>query len=206
MSLEAQALAALGRPADVGRVVDARRAAAPTGATPGDVMLVAAAELRVHGQREASRAIAERAAGWYRDRPQAEPRSEASLAGLVWALRLAERWTEAQAACRDLVGVAPDEVEYRGTLGALAARVGDRAEAMRILDELRSMDRPELFGNGSYARARIAALLGERPRAVELLRQSFAEGVRHGTRPHREMDFEPLRDDPGFKELLRPKD
>ena len=50
--------------------------------------------------------------------------------------------------------------------------------------------------------ARMAALLGERERAVNTLRNY--RGV-YDIGPHREFDFESLRDYPPFQELVRPK-
>ena len=55
---------------------------------------------------------------------------------------------------------------------------------------------------GAYGRAQIAVALGERERAMELLRQSDRwPHVSWHEDPH----FEPLWDYPPFKELLRPK-
>jgi Flp pilus assembly protein TadD len=204
-TLEADALAALGRTAQLNQLVDERLAAAPSQETPDDMMLEAAAELRAHGQRQASLAIAARAVDWYRGRLESEPDSTAWLAGLLNALRLAERWDEAAAVCRGLAARSPQDPDYLGILGALAARAGNRDEAMRISEELRQMSGPYLFGANTYRRSCIAALLGDRQGAVELLRKSFAEGRRLGVAIHCEMDLEPVWDYAPFKELLRPR-
>ena len=204
-TLEADALAALGRTAKLDQLVDERLAAAPTRETPDEMMLEAAAELRTHGQRQASLALAARAVDWYRGRLESEPDSTAWLAGLLDALRLAERWGEAAAVCRGLTARSPQDPDYLGILGALAARTGNRAEAMRISEELRQMSGPYLFGAHTYRRACIAALLGDRQGAVGLLRRSFAEGRRLGVAIHQEMDLERLWNYAPFKELLRPR-
>ncbi len=70
---------------------------------------------------------------------------------------------------------------------------------------MQRLDRPYLFGANTYWRARIAALLGERERAVSLLRDGFAQGRSYGAYLHAEYDLEPLRGYPPFEELLRPK-
>jgi TolB-like protein len=204
-TLEADALAALGRIAPLDRLVDDRLAAAPTQVTPEDMMIEAAAELRAHGHRQPSLALAGRAVDWYRSRLESEPDSAARLASLLYALRLAERWDEAAVVARRLVASSPRNPDYVGIQGALAARAGRRDEALRISDELRRMSGPYLFGAHTYRRACIAALLGDRQGAVELLRRSFAEGTRIGGAIHRELDLEPVWNYAPFGELLKPR-
>jgi tetratricopeptide (TPR) repeat protein len=203
--LEADALAALGRTAPLNLLVDERLAAAPTRETPDDMMIEAAAELRAHGQRQASLALAIRAVESCRGRLESRPDSTAWLVGLTNALRMAERWDEAAVICRDLAARSPRDPEYLGILGALAARTGKRDEAMRISGELRQMSGPYLFGAHTYRRACIAALLGDRQGAVDLLRKSLAEGTRLGVSIHRELDLEAVWDYAPFRELLRPR-
>jgi tetratricopeptide (TPR) repeat protein len=204
-TLEADALGALGRAARVNQLLDERLAEAPTQGTSGNMMLEAAAELRAHGQRQASLAVANRAVAWYRSGLGSESDSSAWLPGLVDALRWAERWEEAAAVCRNLVQRSPQNPDYLGILGGLAARLGKRDEAVRIAEQLRQMNGSYLFGAHTYWRACIAALLGDRQGAVDLLRESFAEGKRFGLGVHREIDFESLRDYAPFRDLLRPR-
>ena len=203
-ALEATALAALGRVAPLDRLVD-ERLAAPTRETPDNMMIEAAAELRAHGQRQASLALAARAEEWFRGRLESEPDSTLWLAGRLNALRLAERWDEAATVCRGLVARSPRDPVYLGILGALAARTGKRDEALRISEQLRLMSGPYLFGAHTYRRACIAALLGDRQGAVDLLGKAFAEGRAFSGAIHREMDLEPVWDYAPFKELLRPR-
>jgi tetratricopeptide (TPR) repeat protein len=200
-----EALAALGRIEQLNRDIDAGLAVSPTGGTPGALMLEAASELRAHGHHQASVALCARAVAWYHDRLRSEPGKEEWRARLVAALRGAERWEDAYDSCRTLSEKAPQDPDYRGQLGCLAARLGKRDEAMRISTELQELSGPYLFGAQTYRRACIAALLGEKQKALELLRESFAEGVPYSTRHHREIDLEPLWDYPPFQELIRPK-
>jgi len=204
-TLEARALGALGRTAELDRLMDERLGESAAGGTPDETMLAAAGELRAHGHRAASLAMAGRAVECYRGRLESEPDSVDWLRGLVDALRQAERWDEAQAACQRLVQRYPGNPVYRGMLGCLAARLGRREEAARAADELRRAGDPYLFGAHTFRRACIAALLGEKQKAVDLLRESFAEGYRFGLGIHREEDLEPLWDYPPFQDLLRPK-
>ncbi len=92
-----------------------------------------------------------------------------------------------------------------GQLGTLAARQGNRAEAERISAMLEALERPYLFGEHTYWRARIAALLGEREEAFALLRAAYAQGYKWWLPMHNEPDLESLRDYSPFRELLRPK-
>jgi hypothetical protein len=71
-----------------------------------------------------------------------------------------------------------------------------------------------LFGENLYWLASMAAIEGNQRRAIELLREALAQGYGY-FRPdnlehsdfslHCEMNFESLRDDPDFQELIRPK-
>ena len=54
-------------------------------------------------------------------------------------------------------------------------------------------------------RACIASLLGEKERAVALLKEAFSQGLDYGVYIHRDINLEPLWDYQPFKELLRPK-
>lgn len=141
-------------------------------------------------------------------------RDTASLARAGAALYWAGRWDAASAIFHQLTGYAKFAVRAHGVLGVLAARREDRAEANAADAWLAGVDPRHCRGEVSVWRARIAAALGERERAVELLDQAFAEGQTQdysGTYgpgmgwfrldPH----FEPLRDFPPFVALMRPK-
>jgi len=124
---------------------------------------------------------------------------------LAKALYTAEKWDEAQTVFEELMEDYPENIEYRGRIGLLAARKGEREKALGISEELESIDRPYLFGEHMYMCARIASLLGEKEQAVVLLRDAFAQGLLYGAYLHNEMDFEPLRNYKPFQELLKPK-
>ena len=206
LSSEVRALAALGRVEEVNERLDESLTLPPErGWSPGTVSLRAATELRAHGEREAAQEAANRAIAWYTAQPAKQQETEAQRYGLAQALYQAGRWSEAGALFQVLAADKPDNVDYKGHLGVLAARTGDRAAAMRISEALGSLERPYLSGQHLYWQARIAAVLGERERAVTLLRNAYAEGRRHDASVHAEMDFESLRDYPPFRELLRPK-
>jgi hypothetical protein len=61
-------------------------------------------------------------------------------------------------------------------VGASAARLSDRREAMRVEEQLAAWAPPFALGRNTYGRARITAVLGDSARPVALLEQSFHEG------------------------------
>jgi hypothetical protein len=57
----------------------------------------------------------------------------------------------------------------------------------------------------TLARARVAAVLGDRERAMQLLRDAFTEGLEHGLHVHEDAaDFDFLRNHEPYLRLLRP--
>ena len=203
---EVRALAALGRIEEIAEVVEECLATASAFGTAGEVMLVAAAELREHGTKDRSLMYAQRAVQWHRDRMavSAVPGEEETVR-LAEALYAAERWEEARILVRELSLKDVDDIEHLGRLGALAVRLGDGEEASRILERLGAVDRPFLFGRPHYLRARIAALRGERERAVSLLREAFAQGQPYAVQVLCDMDLESLRSYAPYKDLVKPQ-
>jgi len=202
---EARALAALGKIDAVREVIDESLVVVPSSGNPGDVMLLAAWELREQGHIEAYQEIANRAVEWYKNRLQIKKPSERMRRDLAIALYTAERWEEAQAVFEELAEDDPENIGYKGRIGLLAARKGDRDKALDIFKDLESIDRPYLFGEHTYMCARIASLLGEKEQAVALLQNAFSQGLLYGAYLHREMDLEPLRNYKPFQELIKPK-
>jgi len=208
---EARALSALGKIEEVKKVVDENLLSSPStgAAAAGRVMLTAARELRLRGHREAFKQMAGRAVEWCRERPAGKEASENQRHELAQALYMAERWEEAGMLIEKLRSERPGDIDYLGYGGALAARRGDKEEALRISEELKKIDRPYTFGAPTYWRARIAALLGMKEEAVELLRRSLAQGHYYlnatGIFIIQEADLDPLRDYAPFKELMKPR-
>jgi tetratricopeptide (TPR) repeat protein len=154
----------------------------------------------------------QRAVEWYRTQP---PDPEARLEPAL-ALYFAGRWEEARAELERALVEDPEDFQGQATLGALAARRGDRRRAIEIdawlasrwrdADDWSGETRPRL----TFARASIASLLGERERALSLLRQAFDEGFPYinGGYPswlEVDPDMDPLRGDPEFQRIMRPK-
>ncbi len=214
LQLEVDALAALGRVEELYERLEESLNLPPravtflplqAGSSPGQLMIGAALDLRAHGYREESRAVAERAVGWYRSLPAEARVTNAFSYDLASAYYLAERWEQARAIFEQLAAAAPGNPNWLGYLGVLAARRGDREEAMRLSDALVGTADPYDHGREPYWQACIAAQLGERERAMALLRQAYADGRPFDLRLHRDLDLEPLNGWAPFAELVEPK-
>ncbi len=208
---ELQALAALGRIGELHSVLEETVALPIEGDGPGvgpnagGLMSIAALELRVHGYDDDAPEVLDRAIAWYHARPMAEADPEHRYR-LAETLYLAERWEDARALFEELRSDDPFDDNYRAYLGAIAARRGDHAEAREITAFLDNPRVQSFFFNRNWWRARMAALLGERERAVSILRNYYeGAGGGYSIGPHREFDFESLGDYPPFQELVRPK-
>jgi DNA-binding SARP family transcriptional activator len=207
---EVQGLAALGRIGELQARIRESRTMAPQTATdspeltPGGIMTIAGAELRAHGSPQVSRELFQQAIDWHTSKLREQPRSESLRMGLGTALYDGERWAQSRVVFKDLARRFPTNLDYRGYLGVLAARLGQRTEAARISETLASSNQPYMFGLTTLWRARIAAQLGEPEKAMSLLNGAFAQGLAFGIELHRDVDLEPLHSLPSFRELLRP--
>ncbi len=202
---EALGLAALGNLAELNRLVDEVALLASEGDyNAGWIMSWTADDLRGHGYRTAGREVLERAIRWFETRTAEQSETASLRYDYGRTLYLAGHWDEAEHVFEKLLDEFPRNVDYRGQLGALAARRGDRSEALRISEAVGRVDQPYSFGLPQWWQARIAAVLGERDRAVTLLQEARAQG--HVDDWHTPIiDFESLRDYPPFQEFMRPK-
>jgi len=205
MAVEARALAARGEIEEVKKVLDESLLSRSSLGTAGGVMLAAARELRVRGYQEAFKDMAGRAVEWYRGRAAGKEATAGRRSALAEALYVSERWEETGALIEKLRSEDPENIDYIGYAGTLAARRADREGALSISEELKKIDRPYTFGAQTYWRMRIAALLGMKGEAVELLRQAFAQGYNYDIELFQEADLDTLRDYAPFKELMKPK-
>jgi tetratricopeptide (TPR) repeat protein len=203
---EGVALAGLGRVEEVSALLDDLIALPEQGLNQGYYMTAIAVQLRRHGHIDAAHTTVDRAIQWYEAKP---PETESSA---TWhndyavALYVADRWDEAHSVAKSLSEEFPEDLNYRGLVGIVAARRGDQAQALAISQWLETLDRPYLRGSHTAWRFQIAGALGDGERAVALWRQATAEGFRH-QRPWywRWIAFESLHDYPPFQELIRPK-
>ena len=217
-----QVLPALGRVNEVNELVkDRMRRRSFAENTPAALMLFMAREYRAHGFIKESDELSNRAVAWYLSRPASEMNEDRSF-NIVSALMQAGRLAEAKATLEEflrkdaLMGNTPrKDPELRdlpvpmALMARIAARLGDTATARSYLDRIRGAT-PVVTPGGSpqstaYARALIAAALGDRALAVTLLQQSFSEGNYFEPYLHREIEFQAIQDYPPLKELLWPK-
>ncbi len=215
-SQEIRALVALGRVAEARQRAEASMAAPARRAwDAADVLWRTACELREHGHHEAGLEVAEQAINWLESLPTAQLRTWGHRWALAGALYQAERWSEAETLYRSMAeevgqiqSVLCQEdkrlVWLHGTLGVLAARRGDREEALRISAHLEQIGGYPMGGH-TYGRARVAAQLGEREQALGLLRLAFAQGMAFSPDVYSDPDLEPLWHHPELEALLRPE-
>jgi hypothetical protein len=158
-------------------------------------------ELHAHGQSDAARKVLEESLAWsHAHQPSDSLRAGMDRTTRGIALYCLHRWPEAQATFDTLLATGAVDWESshwrdpRYWLASLAARRGDRQTAEHWASQV------EL----PYAKARVAAIFGERERAVALLRSSIADGRDTHVYIDYDCDFESLRNYRPFRELLVP--
>ncbi len=200
---QGDALAALGRLDEIDRLADECFTIPARQVTADRTLRVVAEELRAHRHPEPSAALADRLLKWYETQPPSDsPRHQIELARV---LQLAGRWADSRAILEQLVAQRPGDSRALGMLGVASAHVGDRAGARRCAEAIGAQDDFGSGGRRTLYQARIAAQLGDRRRAIRLIRQALSEGMPYSIGLHRDVAFEPLWDEPEFVELLAPK-
>jgi hypothetical protein len=160
-------------------------------------MVTAATELRAHGYRDDALRVAARCADWYGGRTgeDADPFTQ------FLCLWLAERRDEARALIEQTFESNPTSWMAQGFRGLAAASAGEREVAEAMDRRLAAFDDPYRRSTGIWFRACIAAQLGERERAVELLHEAGTGVFEMHASPY----LEPLHGYPPFEELLKPE-
>jgi predicted Ser/Thr protein kinase len=202
---EIRALAGRGEVAELNkRFVEMATLPSRGGFDLGREMRTAGAELRAHGYELPAMECFRQAIAWYEGR--APEKRATQRFEYAQALYLARRWSDAGSLYTELAKDTPTDPDLQGWLALVAAHTGDRSEAIRISDWLRDQKGPYQFGTLSYIRACIAAVLGDKEQAVQLLRESLEQGNYFNINYHRNVDFESLHEYPPFQELLRSKE
>jgi len=209
LRMELLALAALGRGREVNeRFDEIKTFPADPIRLPAPVMREIALDLAAHGDSAAGRVALARTLAWHASRPGVEQAQQAMRFERAEAYYAAGYADSARVIAADLARAHPQNEHYAGLLGVLAAQRGDRAEAARLGRLLVTLERPLGRGQATYWRACIAALLGERDTAVDLLARALDAGYVYQVRflnAHVEPSFAALRAYPRFQALLRPK-
>jgi hypothetical protein len=159
-------------------------------------MVTAAIELRTHGYRDDALRVAARCVDWC-----VSSGGEDAILTHFECLWLAERLGEARALIEQAFESYPDSSSVHGYRGLAAASAGDRKVAEAMDRRLAAFDDPYLRSRAIWFRACIAAQLGERARAVELLHESGHGAFNMYASPY----LEPLRGYSPFEEMLNPK-
>ena len=208
IAFELRALAALGRVADVETLLE-RTGGARAAREPQRIPFVLREldeELDAHRRGDLARVVRRREVESFRRSPADAPTSPQVRFALARLLYRAGAYDEAEAELAALETAQPDDASNYALYRALiAARRGRHEEAGQLAARVLALKGPYDFGRTSYARARIAARMGDRALALSLLRQAIDEGMPHGPALHSDGELAPLQSDPAFLELLRPK-
>ena len=204
----ARALVGLGRLDEVEQLVDGMLQTYQLGIESGELMLQVSWFLRAHGGLDEARAMAGRAAEWFALVLESGEDADTRL-GYLQALLLGDRFDELVTEIGEIRDPNDlDDLDRLVLLGISSARTGDRTTAEEAAARLKALgDPPDAPRRGwaTYMRACIAAHLGDREEALGLVRRALAEGMRYGIYHHNNPFNEPLRDDPEFQEIMRPK-
>jgi tetratricopeptide (TPR) repeat protein len=215
LAYEAFALAGLGRITDVSAVVNQMVDLPGEDMGQGYYVRRIAVYLRRHGYADAAQATIDRSIEWYEGRSPEAKSSTSWRYFYAIALYVADRCDESYGVVKPLSQEFPEDYDYRGVVGMVAACRGDREEALEASRWLEVFDRPYLYGRNALYRSAIAAALGDGESAVTLWQQARAEGLwllatttlvrMMGPGDGRWIAYEPLHDYPPFQELIRPK-
>ena len=161
-----------------------------------------ARELRAHGSPVAARALAQEALDSFPVLPDSSKFGDPAR-WKMQALREAGHDREALTLAESLSVRQPGDVALTAIVGAISARMGDWATARRIDTTLStspvSIDARWL----KVVRARLAATLGDRDRAVALVRSACMHGCPNFEDLHSDLEFDALRTYRPFVAMMR---
>ena len=205
MQLEVRALAALGRDHEVEvRCADAARYRQRPDWDEAQPMDQAISELAAHGRRAAALRLLEQREKDYRGATASDRDRLASLLG--HELLAVGRASDARALLEPLARrpVLVDQTDLKD-LGVAAALQGDKRLADSVVAVLSRGNEGGHSSGTEFAQARIAAALGDRPRAIGLLQAAFRNGFRFPTVVH-QSGFASFWSDPRLQAVMRRPD
>ncbi len=204
---ELRALGAMGDREGLEQALSDAASSPSRGIDPCHFMIEAAASARAHGHPAVAQDLSARALGDLASRP-----AHAEDPQLMWIAAQAHVYrgdlNRARPILEELRSRFPEFSPHAVArwLGVVAARQGDVARAAALDLELRDDMSPRSEGTSSFSRAAIAAWLGRRQLALDLLRQAHREGWGDFSLLH-DTDrilFEPLLGEPAFEAMLHP--
>ncbi|HEU5040438.1 MAG TPA: hypothetical protein VFT84_06440 [Gemmatimonadales bacterium] len=211
-----RALAALGRGGEALTHLEAALRLGPDesarvqyGMPPSFVALLLACELRAHGDTASARRAAERGLAWFQAQPREAVAGRYDRYYLGRLLTLLGRYDEAAAAIAFRAPADSNDALYLGLEGSLAVLRGATAAARDADARLAARTDPAIAGVAAGQRARIAALMGDREKALSLLEWASPRGmtrVATGLDMHLDFLYDPLRGDPRFERINRGRD
>jgi tetratricopeptide (TPR) repeat protein/tRNA A-37 threonylcarbamoyl transferase component Bud32 len=201
---QADALAAMGRVAELNEVLDQIET---TSENPRRSLVEPVEVLHAYGHDGAVEEVVERVIDSFEARPADQASDPSHRHWYGRALFLAGRRDEAQEVYDALVDETPDNPWRRATRAFIAASRGDTTQALRDQEWFEDLEPGKgQVGTSLYLRGLVAGALGDHERAMELIRRSYDEPEwRYGWLEGLWMMVEPMRDYPPFQEFLRPK-
>lgn len=215
ISCALRALAALGRDETSDSTLDAAAGmAAHDTWVLGSPYAIAASEAAAHGHPVMAEKARKRTVAWYRSLPAEKQSAEPENFGPAWFLFTAGAWPELAECVRHFRVANPTSSQWLVYEAIVAAHDGNRRVAMSADSVLQNLVKPggdKMFGVmllpiSLFHRAEIAALLGDRDRAVSLLADAFANGLRYNIYVHANPAFASIRTDPRYIRLMAPRD
>jgi DNA-binding SARP family transcriptional activator/TolB-like protein len=206
---EGKALASLGRRDELAQVIEEIEAVSDPARAVGNALTQLALELRSRGDTAMARETIERALAWYRARPAADLAAPSLQADYAEAMYAAGLWREAQVIFGRLATESPNDWTYEAWVGLCAARLGDRLRAQTAMERIEAATvagrevNPIVAGRAVYL-ARIAAVLGERDRAVAYIKRLNEHTGSLMPRHASHDDFASLAGYAPFKQVTRP--
>jgi tetratricopeptide (TPR) repeat protein len=206
---EVTALAALGRIDEIEGIITESYGLETAGA-PVRLMDVAAVELSLHGWTDEARVYAERSVDGVEQWPEALRATPTARNIQTNNLRILGRHQEV-VRIYDEQSRAMGEAGLAGRILAMRDRIlmGDTTGALVLVDSARTQPFTvfgETWNNKGaplYYAAHILSLLGRGDEAVALLREAMNNGWRLGADEPLQWYWAPIKDHPGFQELVR---
>jgi tetratricopeptide (TPR) repeat protein len=206
LRLKIKSLAAIGNLNGVNKVIDESDSKILSDYwNPARLMGVAGIEFKAHGYDAEATEMFKQLLSWLTGRSKEISESSRMKNQLGWAYYLNGNLTEAESVFRDLHESDLENLSSLGSLGFVLAWKGDKEEALQLSGQLENWDRPYLFGDDFYWQAVIFAALGEKEKAVSLLRTAVSQGL-YFPDLYCNIALETLWDHPAFIELIKPRD
>ena len=172
----------------------------------GDVALQTSQELQAHGHAEFAQSVLRRAMEWFESRRPEERPWRVQLRHAI-ALYVSGKPAVALDTLRPVAAaIGETNPLYLGLVGRIAAARRDTAEVRRVDAQLAALGN-NLSGANTLERAFMSSVLGDKPGAVALLQEAFAQGMGFNIRwrLHWFTDTKPLRGYPPFEKMLEPQ-